>query len=75
MQHTHSLEKQLKASLGWHQARINLMALAIFGLIQVGSISLSRIAKTMGHGREIDSRRKRLKRFLMWEGLELNKIA
>ncbi|WP_263079026.1 IS4 family transposase [Endozoicomonas sp. Mp262] len=75
VQHTHSLEKQLKASFNWHQSRINLMALAIFGLIQVGTVSLSRIAQTMGHHTEIDSRRKRLKRFLMWKGFELDCVA
>ncbi|WP_257287919.1 MULTISPECIES: hypothetical protein, partial [unclassified Endozoicomonas] len=39
----------------------DLIALVIFGLIQMGSVNLSRIARTMGHGTEIDSRRKRLK--------------
>lgn len=51
------------------------MALAIFGLIQLGTVSLSRIAKTMGHGTEVASRRKRLKRFLMWKGMKLDEIA
>ncbi|WOG27611.1 hypothetical protein [Endozoicomonas sp. 8E] len=63
VQHTHSLAKHLKTSLGWHQSRIDLIALVIFGLIQMGSVNLSRIARTMGHATEIDSRRKRLKRF------------
>lgn len=75
VQHTLSLEKQLKASLGWNQSRINLIALAIFGLIQVGSVNLSRIARTMGHGTEIDSRHKRLKRFFCWDGMVLDDIA
>ncbi|WP_257279997.1 hypothetical protein [Endozoicomonas sp. ISHI1] len=52
MQHTHSLAKHLKTSLGWHQSRIDLIALVIFGLIQMGSVNLSRIriARTMRHG-------------------------
>ena len=37
--------------------------------------NLSRIARTMGHGTEIDSRRKRLKRFFAWSGMELDDIA
>ncbi|WOG25727.1 hypothetical protein [Endozoicomonas sp. 8E] len=41
----------------------------------MGSVNLSRIARTMGHGTEIDSRRKRLKRFFAWSGMELDDIA
>ncbi|WP_257281690.1 MULTISPECIES: hypothetical protein [unclassified Endozoicomonas] len=75
MQHTHSLAKHLKISLGWHQSRIDLIALVIFGLIQMGSVNLSRIARTVGHGTEIDSRRKRLKRFFALSSRELDDIA
>ncbi|WP_257280994.1 hypothetical protein [Endozoicomonas sp. ISHI1] len=65
MQRTHLLAKHLKASPGWHQSCI--IALVIFGLIRMGSVNLSRIAQTMGHGNGIDSGRKRLKRFFAWK--------
>ncbi|WP_257252481.1 hypothetical protein [Endozoicomonas sp. SESOKO3] len=41
----------------------------------MGSVNLSRIARTMGHGTEIDSRRKRLKHFYARSGMELGDIS
>ena len=75
MQHTHSLATQLNAYLDWHQSRIDLTALVVMGMIQICSVNLSRVARTMGHGTDIDSRRKRLKRYFAWAGMELDDIA
>ncbi|WP_257255110.1 MULTISPECIES: hypothetical protein [unclassified Endozoicomonas] len=41
----------------------------------MGSVNLSRTARTMGHGTGIDSGRERLKRFFARSDMELDDIA
>ena len=75
MAQSRPLALQLKSSLDWHQSRINLMALVIMGLIQTSSVNLAKIARTMGHGTQLTSRHKRLKRFFAQFDLPLDDIA
>jgi len=75
MKQAHSLAIKLKPLLGWHQSHIDLLALFIFGLIQTGSVNLTRIARTMGPSALTDSHNKRLKRFLRSFDLNFDQIA
>ena len=64
------LEKSLKESLGWHQARICLMSHFIIGLIRVRTVNLTDIAVSFSGNSESSSNYRRLQRFL--SGFELN---
>ena len=57
------LPSLLSQHFNFHQSRINCLNAFIFGIIQVRSIRLSRIAQTMGY-KKTDSASKRLSRFL-----------
>ena len=63
MKNTDSLINNLKCLLPWHPARIEIMAILMTGMIQIRSVNLKNIARTMPGSTLIDSRYKRLKRF------------
>ena len=75
MQPTHSLQKQLSTFLNWHPARIEVTALVILGFLQICTVNLAKIARTMGSDVDIESHRKRLKRFFAWNRMSLDDIA
>ena len=64
MKEVNSLAKELKGSLGWHQARATLLAQFIFALIKVRTVNLVQVAQGFSGRSSTDANYKRLQRFL-----------
>ena len=63
MHNSYSLKDKFKSLLPWHPARIETIAMMMVGMIQLKTVNLRVIARSMGSSSLIDSRHKRLKRF------------
>ena len=58
----HSLSKEFKGLLGWHQARMTLLAQLV--LIKVRTVNLTQVAQAFAGSAKADAKDKRLPRFL-----------
>ena len=70
-----SLSQELKPFLGWHQARISLLAQFILALIKVRTTNLTQLAQAFSGNALSDSNYKRLQRFLRWFDIDFDKMA
>ena len=75
MLEVNSLGRQLKKILGWHQARITLLAQFIIALIKVRSVNLSVVAQAFSGSALTSSYYKRLQRFLRGFTPDLDQCA
>lgn len=75
MREVNSLAKELKASLGWHQARVTLLAQFIFALIKVRTVNLVQVAQAFSGDTSADSNYKRLQRFLRHFEIDFDVVA
>ena len=64
MMEIHSLPKEFKGLLGWHQARMTLLAQLALVLIKVRTVNLTQVAQAFADSAKVDSNDKRLPRFL-----------
>ena len=64
MMEIHSLAKEFKGLLGWHQARMTLLAQFVLALIKVRTVNLTQVAQAFAGSVTADSHDKRLPRFL-----------
>src|SRR5512144_4873 len=71
----HSLQRELKEHLPWHQARLRLIAQVLVALIQVRSVNLTEIACAFTGRAQSASAYKRLQRFLRHYPLDFDQWA
>ena len=58
------LGREFKGLLGWHQARMTLLAQFVLALIKVRTVNLTQVAQAFAGSAKTDSNYKRLQRFL-----------
>ena len=58
------LGREFKGLLGWHQARMTLLAQFVLALIKVRTVNLTQVAQAFVGSAKTDSNYKRLQRFL-----------
>jgi len=75
MKEINSLTKELKPLLGWHQARIILLAQFILALIKARSTNLTQVALVFSGDALATSNYKRLQRFLRSFELDFDQLA
>ena len=75
MRDVNSLAKELKGVLGWHQARVVLLAQFMIALVKVRSSNLTLIAQVFAGGAQPSSSYKRLQRFLRGFHLDYEQCA
>ena len=75
MNRVHSLSRELKAYLPWHQARINFLSQFLIALIQVRTVNLTEIALAFSGQAQANSAYKRLQRFFRHFELDFDQLA
>lgn len=75
MKHINELKRRLVENFNWNKARIDCFAKMLLSLLATESVNLRKLAVAFDSDAEIDSRYKRLQRFLSGFDMEMNTIA